>query len=177
MLTSAAVMLAMPAPSFAASQCKVVCPCDCSTTRVKPVRHAARRILHRSHRAYYDYADAAPIRQGGWHGSWRVAAQGYVAPAYYPPPPAYYPPPAAYDPPPGYYDSDMPIDDRGFDGGVGYAAGDGGGGGGFGQLHFGEGGSVENGPNYNSYNQSFQYNPSVAGPFQPRLMGGFAPAK
>jgi len=42
-------------------------------------------------------------------------------------------------------------------------------------VHFGTGGSVENGPTYNSYNQSFQYNPSQPGPFQNRLMGGFAP--
>ena len=70
------------------------------------------------------------------------------------------------------------IEDRGWTGGVGYAP-DGGGGGGFvdgyGQVHFANGGGVENGPTYNSYGQSFQFNPSQAGPFQPRSMGGFAP--
>jgi hypothetical protein len=75
----------------------------------------------------------------------------------------------------------MQIDPRGFNGGVGYGADGGGGGGGagfvdgYGQVHFASGGGVQNGPTYNSYNQSFQYNPSQPGPFQPRLMGGFAP--
>lgn len=188
LLTSAAVMLAMPAPSFAATQCKMTCTCDCpapAKAPAKAVRHAEHRVLRRLVRreSYYDYADAAPVRMREWHGEWHMATPGYVGPmpgpVYYAPPPAYYPPPGAYGPPPGYYDSEMQIDDRGLNGGVGYAAGEGGGGGGFGQLHFGNGGSAENGPTYNDYNQSFQSNPSmgVAGPFQNRLMGGIAPAK
>ena len=97
------------------------------------------------------------------------------------PPDGYIPSPQAYGPPPGYEDAGVQVDNNGWSGGVGYG-GDGGGGGGagfvdgFGQVHFGNGGSVENGPTYNNYGQSFQYNPSQAGPFQPRLMGGFAPA-
>jgi hypothetical protein len=183
MLTSAMVMLTAPAPAFAANQCKVVTTCSCDCPAPAKTRHARRKASRRvaRHAEYYDYAAAAPVRMGGWHGAWRVARQGYVAPmaapVYYGPPPAYGPPPGYGPPPPGYYDSEMGIDDRGFDGGVGYGYGDGGGGGGFGQLHFGLGGSVENGPNYNSYNQSFQYNPSQAGPFQNRLMGGLAPSK
>jgi hypothetical protein len=194
MLTSATVMLAWPAPSYAASQCKMTCTCDCpvqkpvkTPAKAKPMRHAARRAIrhYARHEGYYDYATAAPLRMGEWHGAWHVAAPGHVpmpGPVYYAPPPAYYPP-QAYGPPPGYYDSQMQIDDRGFTGGVGYYEGGGGGGGGFadgfGQLHFANGGSAENGPTYNSYNQSFQFNPSmgVAGPFQARSMGGFAPSK
>ena len=78
---------------------------------------------------------------------------------------------------PGYEAEGLKIEDRGWTGGVGYAP-DGGGGGfvdGYGQVHFANGGG-ENGPSYNSYGQSFQFNPSQAGPFQPRLMGGFAPS-
>lgn len=171
MLASAAV-LTVPAPALAANQCKVVqtCSCDCPAPAKRAARKQVRRVAR--HAEYYNYGASAPIRMGGWHGEWRVANQGYVpAPAYYGPPPGY------GAPPPGYYDTEMGIDDRAFDGGVGYAGGGDGGGGGFGQLHFGLGGSVENGPNYNSYNQSFQYNPSQAGPFQNRLMGGLAPAK
>lgn len=100
----------------------------------------------------YDYAAAAP-----WHGPWHVA-------------------PMDYGPPPGVYEMQgLRIDDGGWTGGVGYASDGGGGGGGYGQAYFANGGGIENGPTYNSYGQSFQYNPSQAGPFQPRLMGGFAP--
>ena len=99
----------------------------------------------------YNYVAATP-----WHGPWRAAPMGY-------------------GPPPGVYEREgLRIDDGGWTGGVGYAS-DGGGGGGYGQAYFANGGGLENGPTYNSYGQSFQYNPSQAGPFQPRLMGGFAP--
>lgn len=127
------------------------------------------RVVRRSavEGSYYDYGSARAVSQHGWHGEWRVARnEGY---AYGQPPEAY------YGPPPGYYEEGLRVDENGWSGGVGAFADGGDGGGGFGQLHFGNGGSVENGPTYNSYNQSFQYNPSVAGPFRPRLMGGFAP--
>ena len=86
-----------------------------------------------------------------------------------------------YGPPPGYDGiSGMRVDTRGWTGGVGYGDGGGGGGGGlmdgYGQVHFAQGGSVENGPTYNSYDQSFQYNPSQAGPFQNRADGRFRSA-
>ena len=84
---------------------------------------------------------------------------------------AYYPPPPAYDP------QGLQIDGRGWTGGVGGEGGGGGGGGGdYGQVHLSNGGSAENGPTYNDYNQSFQFNPSQPAPFQNRLMGGIAPA-
>jgi hypothetical protein len=124
----------------------------------REVRH--HRLAHRAMRpgsGTYYYAAAAPFH---WHGQWRMA-----------PNEAFTPGPIAS---PG--DEGLRIEDRGWTGGVGYAR-DGGGGGGFvdgyGQVHFAHGG--ENGPSYNSYGQSFQSNPSQAGPFQPRLMGGFAP--
>lgn len=83
-------------------------------------------------------------------------------------------PAPGYGPPPGVYEMEgLRIDDAGWTGGVGY--GSDGGGGGYGQAYFANGGGLQNGPTYNSYGQSFQYNPSQAGPFQPRLMGGFAP--
>ena len=127
-------------------------PCDCPKER--KARRAASHAPHArgSHRAMarsYRYAAAAP-----WHGPWHGAPQ--------------------MGPPPGYEVEGLRIDDFGWTGGVGYAP-DGGGGGGYGQAYFANGGSIENGPTYNSTGQSFQYNPSQAGPFQPRLMGGFAP--
>jgi len=118
----------------------------------RDVRH--RRLAHRAPRRYagtYRYAAAAPWHQ--WHAQWAPAAP-IVAPG----------------------DEGLRIDDRGWTGGVGYALEGGGGAGfvdGYGQVHFANG--SENGPSYNSYGQSFQSNPSQAGPFQPRLMGGFAP--
>ena len=42
----------------------------------------------------------------------------------------------------------------------------------YGVMHYGGPG---NGPTYNSYGQSFQYNPSMPRPFAPR--GGFAPGR
>jgi len=119
----------------------------------RDVRH--RRLAHRAPRPYagtYRYAAAAPWHQ--WHAQWAPAAP-IVAPG----------------------EEGLRIDDRGWTGGVGYAPEGGGGAGfvdGYGQVHFANG--SENGPSYNSYGQSFQSNPSQAGPFQPRLMGGFAPS-
>lgn len=141
--------------------------------------------------SFYQYAAEYPVTQYGWHGRWRQAPNdGYIGPA----DPIMVQGPVmgpamadGYGPPPGYYDGGYgpePVDlDRGgWSGGVGYGADGGGGGGGFtdgyGQVHFSDGGSAQNGPTYNDYGQSFQFNPStgVAGPFQARLMGGFAPA-
>jgi len=151
-LACAAILGAVPA---LAGGHKPACPCACphphKTGKARPahkaVRHAA---VHRRHRRYaYDYDSAATVRMGGW---WRPA----YGPAY-------------YGPPPGY--DGMTIDTRGFTGGVGYMA-DGGADGGFvdgyGQVHYAASG---NGPTYNSYGQSFQYNPSRPGPFVPRRMG------
>jgi len=137
----------------AKKDCPCDCKCDCPNQR--KARNAAVRAPHArraKHARNYRYASAAP-----WHGSWRAA------------------PAMGYGPPPGVYEEGLRIDDGGWTGGVGYASDGGGGGGGYGQAYLANGGSVENGPTYNSYGQSFPYNPSQAGPFQPRLMGGFAP--
>ena len=169
-----AMVAAAAANHAAAAPVKVSCLCDCPDDHKAKPRHAARpRPPRRVARAGgYDYAAARPVAQAGWHGQWRQAPNDAFIPG-----PA---PMMAYGPPPPPPEPEgLRIDDRGFMGGVGdlYGGGGGGGGGdgGYGQIHFGNGGSVENGPTYNSYNQSFQYNPSQAGPFQNRLMGGFAP--
>ena len=142
----------------AAVQTKPDCPCDCPRNR-KANRNATVRSAPRYARGDdYRYEAAAPFH---WHGPWRAVRNG-----------AFIPGPMAYGP--GYEVEGLRIDDLGWTGGVGTAS-DGGGGGGYGQAYFANGGSVENGPTYNSYGQSFQYNPSQAGPFQPRLMGGYAP--
>ena len=173
----------------------------------RPVMHPAVRHVARAAMAaaYYNYGAAGAVRQGYGHGEWRVAPNdGQVpmlgpvieampgpccAPAPLPQPmsgpccaPVAYGPQSAYGPPPGYYDPAMHVDDKGWTGGVGANADGGGGGGGgfmdgFGQVHFAQGGGTQNGPTYNDYSQSFQSNPSVAGQFQPRLMGGLAPSK
>jgi hypothetical protein len=131
----------------AKKDCRCDCKCDCPNERKARNLRAPHRAMHARN---YRYASATP-----WHGPWRVA------------------PAMGYGPPPGVYEEGLRIDNGGWTGGVGYAS-DGGGGGGYGQAYFANGGA-ENGPTYNSYGQSFQYNPSQAGPFQPRLMGGFAP--
>ena len=170
-----------------------------------PAVHHAARLRPRMAAAYYNYGAEGEVRQGYGHSAWRVAPNdGQVpmmgpvieampgpccAPAPLPQPmagpccaPVMYGPPVAYGPPPGYYnpaqDPSAYIDDKGWTGGVGYnpEGGGGGGGGDYGQVHFANGGSAQNGPTYNDYNQSFQSNPSVPGAFQNRLMGGLAPA-
>ena len=146
-----------------AAQTKPDCPCNCPRDRPRDRKanrnEAARPVPRYARGDDYRYGSAAPF---DWHGPWRVAPNGAFIPG-----------------PMAIYEMDgLRIEDRGWTGGVGYAP-DGGGGGGFvdgyGQVHFANGGGVENGPTYNSYGQSFPYNPSQAGPFQPRLMGGFAP--
>ena len=148
--------MAKPSPD---AQVKADCPCPQKARRDA----RAHRVLHRYARSgYYHYAAAAPVRWHGWHGQGRAAPHDASIPG----------PMAA----PGYEVEGLRIEDRGWTGGVGSAP-DGGGGfvDGYGQVHFANGGGAENGPTYNSYGQSFQFNPSQAGPFQPRLMGGFAP--
>jgi hypothetical protein len=185
LLTTAIISIvgfgAMPAR---ANQTKVTCLCDCPDDhKVKP-RHAEappaviapRRVARRAVRpyaqaGYYNYRAAAPISPPDWHGEWRVAPNDGLVPG--PAPVAYYAPPPPVPEPQG-----LQIDDRGWTGGVGNTARGGGGGGGgsdYSQVQLAQGGNAQNGPNYNSYSQSFQSNPSVAGPFQNRLMGGLAP--
>jgi len=190
LLTTAIVSVFSIQPAMA-HQARVTCLCDCpddhkvkTQAAVRPVAPPRRRMVRRAVRRYagggnYNYRmagmiQAEPMIQREWHSEWRAAPNDAFIPGPAPMPMAYGPPP----PPPMI--EGMRIDDRGWTGGVGEGGGGGGGGGGdgggYGQVHFGNGGSVENGPTYNSYNQSFQYNPSQAGPFQNRLMGGFAPA-
>jgi len=132
---------------------------------------------------------------GQWHGAWRGQWQGAWQPVPdegYPPPRAYdhvpdgyapngyAPGPSAYGPPQGEYGEGrgygdgpgLTIDRGGWSGGVGYGAADYGSAYGYG---YGDGPGNMNGPTYNSYGQSFQYNPSRARPFRPRRMGGMAP--
>jgi len=145
----------LPAQAKNPAQAKVDCPCNCppksrrdADARPTNARHHfAYRATHRYTHTYH-YAAAAPVVWRQWNGPMRA---------------------------PGNDVEGLSIEDRGWTGGVGYAS-DGGGGGGYGQSYLANGGSAENGPSYNSYGQSFQFNPSQAGPFQPRLMGGFAPS-
>lgn len=141
-----------PAPKVEA---KTACPCNCPKAQtVMPQARVTKR--HRYAGAYYHYATAA-----AFHGAWQEWRRESYGPAPYVP---------------SAYEQGLHVDNDGWSGGVGNAP-DGGGGGGFvdgyGQLHFPT--DAGNGPTYNSYNQSSQFNPSQPGPFQPRLMGGFAP--
>jgi len=160
-----------------------VCVCD-EKAKAKPVKRSTVRKTERRVAAarparqasYYDYGSAGRW-QSEWHGEWRVAPNMGPSGGYYEEGAVYGPPADEFA---GGYDemAGLQIDRGGWSGGVGGdPEGGGGGGGGFGQLHFGLGGNQENGPTYNNYNQSFQYNPSQAAPFRPRLMGGFAPTK
>jgi hypothetical protein len=163
LLTTAIISMtgvgAMPAR---AHQTKVICHCDCPDQQKAKPRHAEvhpqasvpRRLVRRtgSHHfaagGYYNYRAAAAIYLRDWHGRWRVAPDdGFIRA---PAPVAYYAPPAVAEP------QGLKIDDRGWTGGVGDA---------------------ENSDFYNSYGQNFRINPSVAGPFRNRLMGGFAPTR
>ncbi len=177
--------LAMSTPAMADGS-GGICVCD-EKAKAKPVQRTVRKVVRRvaarpamRRGGYYDYGSAGAFRSE-WHGEWRVAPD--MGPAAYGPPQGggyYEEGGASYGPPPddaGYDETaGLQVDRGGWSGGVGGdPEGGGGGGGGFGQLHFGQGGNQENGPTYNNYNQSFQYNPSQAAPFRPRLMGGFAP--
>ena len=146
-----------PAPKVELkTDAKANCPCDCP--KAQPAKQARITKRRRYAGAYYHYAAAA-----AFHPAWPESRQTpYAAPA-------------VYGPPPSPYEQGLQIENGGWSGGVGYAAEGGGGGGftdGYGQVHFPT--DAGNGPTYNSYNQSFQFNPSQPGPFQPRLMGGFA---
>jgi hypothetical protein len=131
------------------SQAKADCPCNCPAQN-KTERSAPAQSRAREPQVPYHYAQAAPFHQVEYQ------PQPYGAPSYSP----------------SNTEQGLHIDSGGWSGGVGYGA-EGGGGGGYGQLYYPT--EAGNGPTYNSYNQSFQFNPSQPGPFQPRLMGGFAP--
>ena len=154
--------------------CRVVCTPEAAA---KPVHHARARAVH--HRAshhvihhaahhawhhryarsdYYSYREAEAVRADEWHGRWHAAPNDAMIPG-----------------PAPYCDcgEGLHVDQGGWTGGVGYAAAqEGGFMDGYGVMHYASGG---NGPTYNSYSQSFQYNPSMPRPFAPRAMGGFAP--
>lgn len=161
-----------------AGMCRVVCTRE---PAAKPVHHARARAVVRHHairhavhhaarhaprhahryarRDYYSYREAEAVRSDEWHGRWHAA------------------PHDAMIPPPGYRapgcncGEGLHVDQGGWTGGVGYAAAqEGGFMDGYGVMHYG---SAGNGPTYNSYDQSFQVNPSMPRPFAPR--GGFAP--
>ncbi len=155
--TFSLVPMVTPALAHAA---RVTCPCDCPDYHKARVKHAAapRRVRHvAAWGGYYRYDAFGSVRR--WRGAWRVAPNdGRMR---------------------GYnwsVDDGLHIDTREFTGGIGNVSGGGGGGGGLGPVILANDGS-ENGPSYNDYNQSFQQNPSVPGPFQNRLMGGVAPAR
>lgn len=168
--------------------------------RHAPVRRATRHRAHhyaerRAPRDYYTYhAEAGRQAEAGreeWRDAWHQAPNDAVIGG----PPPYGPPPPAYGGRSSYYAEGYAQDDRsyqgdsgcdctagqagleidryGWTGGVGNAGAsevfvDG-----YGMVHYGSRRSL-NGPTYNSYSQSFPYNPSRATPFQPRVMGGFA---
>lgn len=130
--------------------------------------HASRHAHHYASRGYYSYREAEAVRSDEWRGRWHAAPNDAMIPG---PPAGYYPP--AYPAPYCNCGEGLHIDQGGWTGGVGYAvAQEGGFMDGYGVMHFGGG---NNGPTYNSYGQSFQYNPSMPRPFSPRAMGGFAP--
>lgn len=127
----------------------------------RAAHHMSRHAHHYARRDYYSYREAEAVRSDEWHGRWHPAPNDGMFP---PPPPGY--------PAPGCNCGEgLHVDQGGWTGGVGYAAAqEGGFMDGYGVMHYG---SKGNGPTYNSYNQSFQYNPSMPRPFAPR--GGFAP--
>lgn len=136
--------------------------------RKAAARRAALRHAKRQRANFYDYAAAQPVHPGGFREAW-LAHRGMRNVRYTPPPPQYGPPPAYYDEP------GIEIDRQGWTGGVGYGTSgdfvDG-----YGMMHYGWNNGM-NGPTYNSFGQSFQHNPSVARPFQPRRMGHPIPSR
>ena len=132
--------------------------------------HASRHAHHFARRDYYSYREAEAVRPDEWHGRWHPAPNDAMMP---PPPPAGYYPPPGYPAPGCNCGEGLHVDQGGWTGGVGYAAAqEGGFMDGYGVMHYG---SAGNGPTYNSYNQSFQANPSMPRPFAPR--GGFVPGR
>jgi hypothetical protein len=142
--------------------CRVVCtpapaakPAHHPHPRSVAHHHGRRHARHYARHNYYSYRDAEVVRED-WHGQWQPVPNSPVPP------------------PPCNCGEGLRIDQSGFTGGVGYmAAQEGGFMDGYGVMHYG---GIGNGPTYNSYAQSFQFNPSRPGPFQPRMMGGAAPA-
>jgi hypothetical protein len=147
------------------------------------VRHRPRHYVsrHVASSDYYDYRESESVRDE-WHDSWHQAPNDAVIPGPYAPAP-YAQSGGTYAE--GYAQSyerggdcdcgaGLQVDRYGWTGGVGYAGGAEGFMDGYGVMHFASG-SFQNGPTYNSYGQSFQFNASRAAPFQPRMMGGFAP--
>jgi hypothetical protein len=128
---------------------------------------ASRRAAIRQRANFYDYAAARPVYPGGWREAW--IAYHEMRDVRYAPPAPYGPPPADYDEP------GLEIDRQGWSGGVGYGTSgdfvDG-----YGRMHYGWNNRM-NGPTYNSFGQSFQHNPSMARPFQPRRMGHPIPSR
>jgi hypothetical protein len=177
-LAAAAVSNVAAADVKKGGLCHVVCsdtpappppPRHVAPPRRAPVRHVVRhRARHYARHDYYDYRQAEQI-DTGYHDQWQPAPNDAMLPG-----PGYYQQSYAQG---SYCDCNagegLQIDRYGWSGGVGYAASGGGFVDGYGMVHFG-GGGFQNGPTYNSYAQSFQFNPSRPGPFQPRVMGGFA---
>ena len=129
----------------------------------RAAHHMSRHAHHYARRDYYSYREAEAVRSDEWHGRWHAAPND----AMFPPPPPGYPAPGCD------CGEGLHVDQGGWTGGVGYAAAqEGGFMDGYGVMHYG---STGNGPTYNSYNQSFQFNPSMPRPFAPR--GGFAPGR
>jgi len=167
--------------------CRVVCTPQPAAKAVHPARartavphranrhavhraahHMSRHAHHFARRDYYSYREAEAVRSDEWHGRWHAAPNDAMIP---PPPPAGYYPAPGYPAPGCDCGEGLHVDQGGWTGGVGYAAAqEGGFMDGYGVMHYG---SAGNGPTYNSYGQSFQFNPSMPRPFAPR--GGFAP--
>lgn len=150
--------------------CRVVCtpapaakPTHHPHPRSVAHHHVHRHARHYARHNYYSYREAEAVRYDDWHGRWHPAPNDAMMP---PPPPGY--------PAPGCNcDEGLHVDQGGWTGGVGYAAAqEGGFVDGYGMMHYG---AIGNGPTYNSYGQSFQFNPSMPRPFAPQ--GGFAPGR
>ena len=157
--------------------CRVVCtpapaakpaPHHARAKTVRARRHAHRQAHRYAKHNYYSYREAEAVGSDfhhEWHGRWHAAPNYGAMPV--PPPMGYYPPPPPA--PTCNCGQGLHIDQSGWTGGVGYmAAQEGGFMDGYGVMHYG---GIGNGPPYNSYGQSFQYNPSMPRPFAPR--GGF----
>ena len=179
LMLTAAMIVAIPASS-PASAGEETGPCTCAKPAIQARPHTraavrGQRARHPRGQAYaesfYNYWAAAPVSMVGWHGEWRQAPDDWVAPADYAAGDSSggYAAGGSYGPPPYGEEAGLRIDRGGWSGGVGNFDGGGGGGGGMGQAIIAQGGGGLNGPTYNDYNQSFQYNPSHAGPWLNRV--------
>ena len=160
-----------------ANKTSLTCLCGCPDDQKLKPRHAAarpivprrasrRNVYHDSQANYYSYRAAAPLYPREWHGPWHVVPNDAAIPGPAPVAMAYYSAPVHLGPP------GLTIDQRGWNGGVGNEDE---GGGVTGQVLVITSANHQNGPSYNSYNQSLQENPSVPRPFQNQLMGRLAP--